>query len=201
MAQGFNTVTTADDGWYRDLTSFAQHTHWLNKPVELYTTASIVVLALMALGVWWSARSRSDRSAMTAVAWLGFGTIVAVAATYVVKGIVQEARPCQAMHVVTVQTCPGLTDYSFPSNHTAIAFALACGIWLVNRKWGIVAVAIAAVEGISRVYLGQHYPHDVVAGLILSCVVLLAGWPLVRKPLERLVDALAKTPLKVLLSA
>lgn len=201
MAQGYNTVTTVDDSWYRDMVSFASHTSWLHKPAEVYTSASIVVLALMALGVWWSARAHSDRKAMTAVAWLGFGTVIAVAATYLIKGVVQEARPCQAMHVVTVQACPGLTDYSFPSNHTAIAFALAAGIWLVNRHWGIVAVVIAIIEGVSRVYLGQHYPHDVIAGLVLSCVVLFGGWPLVRGLLAGLIERLEKTPLKVLLTA
>lgn len=201
MAQGFNTVTTADDGWYRDMVSFAFHTSWLHKPAEFYTSASIVVLALGAVWMWWSARSRSDRVAMAAVAWLGFGSILAIGATYVIKNIVQEARPCQAIQVVTVQTCPGLNDYSFPSNHTAIAVALAAGIWLINRKWGIVAMVVAIVEGVSRVYLGQHYPHDVLAGFVLSCLVVFGLWPFVRKPLERLIERLAQTPLKVLLSA
>lgn len=201
MAEGFNTVTTADDGWYRDMVSFAYRTGWLHKPVELYTTVSVVILALVAVWMWWTARARSDRKAMAAVAWLGFGSIIAIGLTYVLKNIFQEARPCQAMQVITVQKCPGLTDYSFPSNHTAIAVALAAGIWLVNRKWGIVAMVIALVEGVSRVYLGQHYPHDVLAGLVLSCLVLFGLWPLVRKPLEQLLERLEKTPLKVLLSA
>ena len=194
-------AVTFDDSWVRDLTSDAQHTHWLQAPMKAYTILGIVVLALIAVYSWWLARSRSDRAMMAAVAWLGFGTIISVLAAYVLKDIFKEQRPCLTMHVVTVQTCPGVTDYSFPSNHTTIAFALAAGIWLVSRKLGGIALVLAAIEGFSRVYLGQHYPHDVVAGLVLSCVILFGGWPLVRGLMERLVEALEKTPLKVLLTA
>jgi membrane-associated phospholipid phosphatase len=103
--------------------------------------------------------------------------------------------------VTTVAACPGPTDYSFPSDHTTVAAALAAGLWLVNRRLGLIAVAAALLEGFSRVYLGQHYPHDVLAGLVLSTVITAAGWVLARRPLASLVHWLAHTPLRPLLSA
>lgn len=196
-----STVTTADDGWYRDITNFAQHTALLHSPMSAYTTASFGLLALLGLYAWWRARGRADRTAMAALAWTGIGTAVCIAAGLGLKQVFAEARPCLAMHVTTVEPCPGPTDYSFPSDHTTVAVALAAGLLLVNRKLGLIAAVLALLEGFSRIYLGQHYPHDVAAGLILSTLILLAGWPLVRRPLIVLLTVLEATRLRPVLTA
>jgi membrane-associated phospholipid phosphatase len=195
------TVTTFDNGWYRSVTSFAQQTAWLHEPMHLYTAGGIVLLALLAVCAWWTARARADRTSIAAVAWLGLGPIVSVGAGLMLKKVFEESRPCQALHVVTVEACPGSTDYSFPSDHTTFAVALALGVWLVNRKLGVIALALAALEGFDRVYTGQHYPHDVVAAAILGAVVMLLGWRLARRPLTRLVEVLEQTRLRPLLTA
>ncbi|MBS2966322.1 phosphatase PAP2 family protein [Actinocrinis puniceicyclus] len=195
-----STVTSADDGWYRDITSFAQHTAYLHALMTAYTTASFGLLGLLALYAWWRARRNADRTAMAAVAWTGIGTAVAVAAGLALKQVFAEARPCLAMHVATVQPCPGPTDYSFPSDHTTVAVALAAGLLLAERGLGLIAAALALLEGFSRVYLGQHYPHDVAAGLILSVLILMACWPLVRRPLIRLLAVLETTRLRPVLT-
>ncbi|HEV2345906.1 MAG TPA: phosphatase PAP2 family protein [Actinocrinis sp.] len=196
-----STVTTADDGWYRDITSFAQHTAFLHTFMSAYTTLSIGLLGLLALYAWWQARRRADRTAMAAVAWTGLGTAVAIGAGLGLKQVFAEARPCLAMHVATVQPCPGPTDYSFPSDHTIVAVALAVGLLLADRRLGLLAATLALFEGFSRIYLGQHYPHDVVAGIIVSTLILLAGWVLVRRPLISLVALLEGTRLRPVLTA
>jgi membrane-associated phospholipid phosphatase len=194
------TVTTADDGWYRSITGFAQHTAWLHGAVSLYTVAGIGLLVLLALYAWWSARARADHRAMAAVLWLGLGTALCIACGLGLKQVFQETRPCLVMHVATVQACPGPTDYSFPSDHTTVAVALAVGLWLVDRRLGIAGSVLALLEGFSRIYLGQHYPHDVFAAIVLAVVVMLGGWAFARRPLVRLVDALARTSLRPVLT-
>ncbi len=196
-----STVTTADDGWYRSITSFAQHTAWLQGAMKLYTLAGIALLCLMALYAWWNARARADQAAMAAVAWLGVGTAISIGGGLLLKQIFQENRPCKAIHVATVEACPGPADYSFPSDHTTFAVALAVGLWLVSRRLGIIAAVLALLEAFSRVYLGQHYPHDVLAGAVLSTAVLLIGWQLARRPLTRLLALLSGTPLRPLLTS
>lgn len=197
-----STVTKADDGWYRDTTSFAQHTAWLQPLMSAYTVLGIVALGALAVLAWWSARRTGDSAAMAAVAWTGIGSALSVALGLGLKQVFTETRPCLALAgVTTVQPCPGLTDYSFPSDHTTVAVALAAGIYLVNRKLGIIAAVLALIEGISRVYLGQHYPHDVAAGAVLSSLVIFGGWPLARRPLTRLLELLEGTALRPLLTA
>ena len=48
------------------------------------------------------------------------------------------------------------TDSSFPSNSAAVAFAIAAGVWCVNRRIGTALFIAAAVYGFSRVYVGVH---------------------------------------------
>jgi membrane-associated phospholipid phosphatase len=191
----------ADNDWYRSITSFAQHTPWLQGAMAFYTVGGIGLLLLMALYAAWSARARADQAAMAAVLWLGLGTALSISCGLVLKQIFRESRPCQVIHVATVQACPGPADYSFPSDHSIFAFALAVGLWIVSRRLGVVAVVLAVVEGFSRVYLGQHYPHDVIAGASVSVVILLVGWTFARRPLNALVATLETTPLRPLLTS
>jgi membrane-associated phospholipid phosphatase len=186
-----STVTTADDGWYRSITGFAQHTHWLNGLMGLLTVVLIAALALMLGYAAWRAWRAADRAALAATAWAVGGTVLSVGCGLVLKQIFHETRPCLALpDVTTVQACPGPTDYAFPSDHTTVAVALAAGLWLIDRRLGAIGAALALLEGFSRIYLGLHYPHDVLAGIVLSSVVVLGGWLLVRGPLLRLIGHL-----------
>ncbi len=61
-------------------------------------------------------------------------------------------------------------DGSFPSQHTAVAFALAVTIWMHNKKIGIVFLLFAFLVGLGRVLAHVHYPLDIVGGLVLGTV-------------------------------
>ena len=65
--------------------------------------------------------------------------------------------------------------HSFPSGHTTAAFAAGMTwVWTLPKKWMRVMAVIAAVcMGLSRLYVGVHYPTDVLTGLIVG---LLSGW-------------------------
>lgn len=70
-------------------------------------------------------------------------------------------------------------DASFPSGHTSTAFALAASVSMQNKKWYVVvpAYAWAASVGYSRMYLGEHYPTDVLAGAAIGIgSAYLSNW-------------------------
>jgi membrane-associated phospholipid phosphatase len=175
-----NNVTSIDDGWYRDVTDFAQHTRWLDGTMSFLTVALIVILAGIVVGAGFWAWRRDERVQLAAAVWTLIGSGISVGCGLLLKQVFTEARPCLALqHVTTVQACPGPTDYSFPSDHTVVAAAFAAGLWLIDRRLGAIGTALALLEGFSRVYLGQHYPHDVIAAMLLSGLIVLGGWRLV----------------------
>ena len=83
----------------------------------------------------------------------------------IIKSIVGRTRPFEAIEELTLDT-------SFPSGHTSSAFTLACAITCYlsrQRKWvGAILIFVASMIGISRMYLGVHYPTDVLVGMLLG---------------------------------
>lgn len=124
------------------------------------------------LAAWWRSRAWDPaRAAMALCAPL----IVSAAygANDLLKLAVHEQRPCRTLHAVTVEVCPPLGDWSFPSNHAAIAAAATVAILLADRRLGAVAVPAALLMAVSRVWVGVHYPHDVLIGLVTGALVAL----------------------------
>ncbi|MGW7470439.1 phosphatase PAP2 family protein, partial [Streptomyces cyaneofuscatus] len=87
----------------------------------------------------------------------------------------------------------GKTDYSFVSDHSTLAMALAVGIFVANRKFGFVALGLAVFAGVSRVYMGVHYPTDVIGGFALGTAVALLLAPLAMALLTPLMAAVSRS--------
>jgi undecaprenyl-diphosphatase len=62
------------------------------------------------------------------------------------------------------------TDPSFPSNLAAVLFAIAIPIFVKNRSWGTVLLIIATLASFGRVYMGIHYPFDILGGAMVGAI-------------------------------
>jgi undecaprenyl-diphosphatase len=111
-------------------------------------------------------------------------------------------RPCYSLpHDYFVDACPVRGDYAFPSGHSTTAFASVAALWLLDRRLSAIAAVFALFEGFTRVYLGDHYPHDVVGAALLALpVAYLAGRLLAHAALPLVVRLRAGT-LRPLLAA
>ncbi|HHV38540.1 MAG TPA: phosphatase PAP2 family protein [Tepidimicrobium sp.] len=87
--------------------------------------------------------------------------------TYAIKSIFGRQRPYNILKDLNTFGII-LKDYSFPSGHTSASFAIATTIAFNMPRLSIVAFILAFAIGISRIYLGVHYPTDVMAGMFLG---------------------------------
>ncbi|MFF9348867.1 phosphatase PAP2 family protein [Streptomyces sp. NPDC014734] len=163
-----------DGGLYTWITELAGRSPAsLDAAVRVWSDYGLSLFAVLMLVCWWRSRSASpSRTAMALCA--PFVVVAAYLVNDLVKSFFHEQRPCRTLHVVTVEACPALGDWSFPSNHAAIAAAAATAIWLTDRRLGAIAVPAAVLMAASRVWIGVHYPHDVLIGLVTGVVIAWA---------------------------
>jgi undecaprenyl-diphosphatase len=88
----------------------------------------------------------------------------------------------------------GKTDYSFVSDHATLTMAMAVGLFVANRRFGLIGLGLALLEGFCRVYLGVHYPTDVIGGFALGTAVALLLSPLATALLTPLMKAIEDSP-------
>ena len=84
------------------------------------------------------------------------------------KNLVARVRPYDFSDQVRLLVAPQL-DYSFPSGHTCASFAAAVVCWkCLPRRYGLFALVLAALIAFSRLYVGVHYPSDVIGGFLIG---------------------------------
>lgn len=190
---------SVDGPLYTRITDLAGRApHWLDALVSAWSTYGLGLFAVFMLAAWWRARPGGARRMAMALAAPAV-VVTAFLADTVLKSLIREQRPCRALHALTLEACPPPGDWSFPSNHAAIAAAAATALWLTDRRIGALAIPAALLMAFSRVWVGAHYPHDVVLGVLVGAG---AAWSLTR-PAGRaapVVERLRGTPLRPLVA-
>jgi membrane-associated phospholipid phosphatase len=193
--------SSVDGPAYTDVVDLARHAPaWLNDTVTAWSTYGLALFAVLMAAAWWRARRTNAGAAVTALA-VPFVVVLAYGVDAALKLLVREDRPCQSLRVATLEACPAPGDWSFPSNHAAIAAAAAAALLFVSRRLGSVAVVAAGAMALSRVWVGAHYPHDVVAGVLVGVLTVSLVMPAVRGHAGPLAGRLTATRLHGLLTA
>ncbi len=74
-----------------------------------------------------------------------------------------------------------VVDNSFPSDHTILFFSICVSVKLVHKKVGLLLLVIAFCVGISRIWVGVHYPFDVATGALIGSISALFSYWIVPK--------------------
>ena len=138
------------------------------------------VFALALVALWISWRPRNQRGALLA----GVSALIALGIGQVIGKALPRPRP-YISHVVN-QLIPRSLDTSFPSDHAILGFAVAVLLWRYNRRAGAALLALAALMAIARVFVGAHYPGDVLGGAVLGALTSIALAALLRDGQARL---------------
>ncbi|GGU19779.1 phosphatase PAP2 family protein [Streptomyces violascens] len=171
---------------------------WLDRAMAFVGEYGILLgLVLVVLWCWWSVRRGEDRqSAVVSVAgivWAPLAAGIAVLVNIPIRGFVERPRPFLDHKGLDVLV-DGKSDFSFVSDHATLAMAIGAGLFVANRKFGLIALGLALLEGFCRVYMGVHYPTDVVGGFALGTAVALLLAPLAQMLLTPVVAAVARSP-------
>lgn len=117
------------------------------------------------------------RNAMTVIIAVAIAAIVA----NIIKFSLDAPRPYEIYPFIEKLSSGG--SPSFPSGHTTDAFAFAVAAGLVYSKWYILLPGLiwATLVGISRMWLGVHFPSDVIAGAVLGTLCAMLYYWLIKK--------------------
>jgi len=156
-----------DEALFAAINGLAGHHHTTDGLLVLVITAGpYLLMGALALRWFWPGdRSRLDRQQGDVMITL-LSTAVTLGLNQVIIHLWDRPRPF-AMHATTL-LLPTSSDPSFPSDHATFGFAIAMTLVLSSRRIGLPALLLAALLAFSRVYTGEHYVSDVVAGALIG---------------------------------
>ncbi len=161
------------------------HLNSMNSPVWdiiMYTVSLIIVWVPLYLAILIYLGFRYKRKFTVILIFIILAVTLSDQSALLIKNITERLRPCHEpaisgmVHLVRGR-CGGL--YSFVSSHAANSFNVALlSLMFIRKNWYTAAILIwAAIVGYSRIYLGVHYPGDVLCGSLLGSFI---GWGMYR---------------------
>ena len=188
-----------DNSLFRWINRLAARSGWAHGFFEANAGYGIALFAILLLVAYIDGRQHGSMRAVAGSVWAALAALAALGIGQLIGGAVDRARPYETIanvHLLVDKT----TDFSFPSDHATVAGAVAVGLLLTNRRWGIIASALAILMAFTRIYVGAHYPADVAAGLALGAAVAAAGRIVVVPTLTRLAGWMSTTPARILIT-
>ncbi len=183
-----------DQSLYLSINRFAARTAWAHPFATAYAKYGVVVFAGILVAAWWRSRRAGDLHRFAGAVWSAAAAGIALGIGQIIGGIIDRHRPYETLrgvHVLVSRT----TDFSIPSDHATAVGAVAVGLWISDRPLGRITVILAILMAFTRVYVGAHYPSDVLAGLALGGLVAALGAGFGTKGLERVLTWANRLPL------
>ena len=172
----------------------AQHVRnsLLDPVMSFYTKLGDAGLLFIILGLVMLLFKSTRKAGFSALCAMVIGLIVV---NFTIKPLMARERPWLVIEGF-VNLVEEKDPNSFPSGHTNAAFAFALALCMAApRRWmKIAAVCAAALMGLSRLYVGVHFPSDVLVGALIGSLCGLAGAVIVKATWERLEPRLRKAP-------
>ena len=166
MAQNIYHFINGGAGYYHTLDLFL-----------LFLTNNLVdvvcILTALWVVVWYPFRLSDMRARLHALhqsVEFVFTMLGTWGMVHIIKLITAVPRPFVALASINILS-PYEEGYSFPSAHAAITVALATAVFVHHRRLGILLYGFAAIVCVSRIYVGVHYPEDVVVGALLGFAI------------------------------
>ena len=153
-----------------------------DKTWQFISNSSGTIDLALPIGLFIAGSIKQDATIKNYGASMGVSFLANGVMTILLKRTFQRTRPFEAYPELIFKKGTG-GSYSMPSGHTSSAFSTATSLSLNFRKWYVVAPAYtyAAAVGYSRMYLGVHYPSDVLVGALLGSGTAYLTWKINKK--------------------
>ena len=166
------------------INGLAGHVSIVDLSMKLLARDAIFLLPFLMLGLWfWPAGpERALNQRLGAAAF--FAVFLALGFAGVLGDLHHEARPFVS-DLSTKLLIPHSADNAFPSDHTAVAFAISGALLGWRRFVGFVCLGLATLIAVARIYVGVHWPSDVIAAAaagLLAGAILARLLPVLEKP-------------------
>ena len=134
-----------------------------------------VIFALFMVGIWFNGSGQKERVVNQYIVIFSVISLAFVNwVVFVANAYLFRSRPFENEQITLIYY--EATDSSFPSNALAVLFAISISALIVNQRYGIALLLLSIVYGISRIYVGVHYPLDIFSALILGAVIAGIVW-------------------------
>ncbi|KAA0546251.1 undecaprenyl-diphosphatase [Bacillus sp. BGMRC 2118] len=174
------------------------HYPFLNKSMIFIAEYTIFMLALFVLVHWFSRNAK--KRIMVICASLTF--LIAELLGKFAGTLHSNQQPFAMLQDVN-QLIEKAVNNSFPSDHTILFFSFCMTFAIFHKKTAILWISIAVLVGISRIWVGVHYPADIFVGALISSVTAITVYITLGKSLlvVKLLTRYEKIERKVLLSS
>ena len=170
---------------YKAIYDVSLHHHWVGSLFHGVEAASIPFMVVATGALWFLSRPGGDRRWKLA-AGNGFAAAaVGYAVNFVIHSMWDRPRPYEA-HTIS-HPWSSSTDASFPSDHASVSFAIAFAVIAVDATAGALLLVAAIVIAVGRLFIGAHYPSDILAGLAVGAVAAFVVVRLLRPVVDRVV--------------
>jgi undecaprenyl-diphosphatase len=161
---------------FRMINDLGKEFLFLNPFFIFYTEYMVIILAVILVGYWFT-RALDNRKMVV-------GAILSFAIAEVLGGIAgrlhSNYQPFAELSDVN-QLIEKTVNNSFPSDHTILFFSICVTFYLYKKKHAWLWIIIAGVMGISRIWVGVHYPADVLVGASIAVVAAYLSFWIVPK--------------------
>ncbi|QQE73838.1 undecaprenyl-diphosphatase [Brevibacillus composti] len=161
---------------FRSINDLGKHYPALNPFAVFLAEYTLYVLAAGVVVYWFTRSSPNRRMVVQAVLAFGLAEIYGTIAGQ----FYSHHQPFAVLPDVTALV-PHEIDNSFPSDHTILFFSFCFSFLLVRGREGWLWLALAVCVGISRIYVGVHYPVDIAVGALFGMLAALIAYRLTPK--------------------
>ncbi|MGG3522546.1 undecaprenyl-diphosphatase [Bacillus pseudomycoides] len=138
-------------------------------PMMVFVAEYMLYALILGVLIYWFTRNNKNRMMIIQG---GLAFIVAEIIGKIVGQFYSHHQPFAVLSNVN-QLVEHEIDNSFPSDHTILFFSICVSIWLVRKKEGWLWLMLAFCVAISRIWVGVHYPIDVVTGALVGIISAL----------------------------